>query len=89
MWVGRLTPIDQLDEVNLVWWITAMPRTGELPPTQVETPVGLRGMADRARRLADQLPPYDRGRQTLLEFAAELDTRAKSLESVETNAPKT
>jgi hypothetical protein len=66
-----------------------MPRSGVLPPIQVETPGGLRDMAERARRFAGLLPCEDDGRRRLLDFAVELETRAGSLETTEIKAPET
>jgi hypothetical protein len=66
-----------------------MPRSGELPPMQVETPSGLRDMAERARRFAGVPPCDDDGRRRLLDFAVELETTAGSVETSEIKAPET
>ena len=48
-----------------------------MPNSEPETVAGLRRRADRARSLARDLLPEDRER--ILQFADELDTRAKEL----------
>jgi hypothetical protein len=64
-----------------------MPRSVELPPTQVETPEGLRRMAQRAHRLAHSIPGDTAGVR-LREFAQELEARAAALEVVEVKPPE-
>ena len=64
-----------------------MPRSGrDLPAAQVETPAGLRAMAQRAVRLAMGIPG-DQGAERLLEFAKELEARPDALEVVEVKPP--
>ncbi len=64
-----------------------MPQSGEVPPTQVETPAALRDMAARARRLAFSIAD-SRIERALLEFADELEARAARLEGPEVRAPE-
>ncbi len=56
-----------------------MPRSGELPPTQAETPAGLRDLAMRARRLSrGGLDPEVSVK--LWKLADELEARAAALD---------
>jgi hypothetical protein len=68
---------------RIFWKLTyagaAMPKGGELPPSQAETPAGLREMASTAQRFASQLRYGDPGSVRLLEFAEELEARAAAL----------
>jgi hypothetical protein len=51
----------------------------------VETPAGLREIAERARRLADSILTV--GSERRLELANELEARATELEAVELKPP--
>ena len=63
-----------------------MPRSGTLPPAQVETSAGLREIARRARRLARDTLDYEASVK-LSELANELEARAATLEPIEVKAP--
>lgn len=63
-----------------------MPWSRKAPPPQVETPAGLREMAERARGLAHAIP-VDVSSERLLEFANELEARASALKAAEAKPP--
>jgi hypothetical protein len=62
-----------------------VPWRGKLPQAGVETPAGLREIAERARRLADSILTV--GSERRLELANELEARATELEAVELKPP--